>query len=496
MKQRITFLVKDPDSFTPEKLEVKDESLAMSAVEAVKEHRFTISLDELPAGLRRTLKQWNVLHIKWVSPNPYTTVPPFTSRATPGLHVFFSSHKNETQSHLCSLLHSTFGKELKCSRASPAEEVATPLFYAEEAERADAENQYFSYLPSLDGFVANIQEKICPQSSKTCRQDLQTLLKASYFDIDYSSTSTSIVLTAFFDSPPGGWTEDILKPSGVHTIEVGVLTHEPNPDPEDIAFGGFLTMLGRDTAPKATRFQTPTLHYPLSSSLSYTTSFQHPTGLHPTLQLSFASAKDLSPPDASCRLHTHLTLPSYLFIDQYQFSDSLFLSSHRLRALANISGATDLEAPDWVIPQWGSSALFEIAHPGPDSPIPAGPWNVSIPMHLRYLPAQVASHARVPVAWPVVFWACDAEQDGRGNPFDRRNLGYEGAFGDGVRFMHVPPAQGAELVEWIDVPVLDIRATGWVETGTIGVVVAAFLGLCWVLFAGGRKTKGDEKKKQ
>jgi hypothetical protein len=57
------------------------------------------------------------------------------------------------------------------------------------------------------------------------------------------------------------------------------------------------------------------------------------------------------------------------------------------------------------------------------------------------------------------------------------------------------------MVEYVDVPVLDLRKTGWVEAGTVATVLAAFLGLCWVLFARGRGgeervNKGEGKKKQ
>lgn len=82
------------------------------------------------------------------------------------------------------------------------------------------------------------------------------------------------------------------------------------------------------------------------------------------------------------------------------------------------------------------------------------------------------------------------------NPFDRIHLGYEALFGPKTRFMHVEPAVKGELVEWIDVPVLDLRKTGWVETGTVGTVIAAFLGLCWVLFrqTGTKKVEAEKKK--
>lgn len=55
MKQRITYLVEDPDSFTPDQLEVKDGSLSLEGLKAIKEHRFTFSLDELPTEVLRTV---------------------------------------------------------------------------------------------------------------------------------------------------------------------------------------------------------------------------------------------------------------------------------------------------------------------------------------------------------------------------------------------------------------------------------------------------------
>src|SRR5690242_18169438 len=114
-----------------------------------------------------------------------------------------------------------------------------------------------------------------------------------------------------------------------------------------------------------TRFQTPTRHYPLLnadpfnpnttpklSALRYKTSINRPAGLHPTLVLTLPSSH-LTAPDPTCKLHTHLTLPSALFIDKYQFNDPLFLASKNLVALRSLAGATDLEAPDWVVPEWG-----------------------------------------------------------------------------------------------------------------------------------------------
>lgn len=248
---------------------------------------------------------------------------------------------------------------------------------------------------------------------------------------------------------------------------------------------------------------------PQLSPLRYKTSVNRPSGLHPTLTLTLPSSH-LNVPDPTCKLHTYLTLPSALFIDKYQFNDALFLASANLVALRSLAGATDLEAPDWVVPQWGSAALFELAVPSPSSSdretgeaekrsaIVQPEHNVSIPLHLRYLPASPTSHHSISVPWPVVFWACRADEGSKHaqNPFDRRHLGYEALFGPKTRFMHVQPVEdAARLVESIDVPVLDTRKVGAVEAGTVGVVVVAFLGLCWVLFGrvGGRAIKGEKK---
>jgi hypothetical protein len=78
-----------------------------------------------------------------------------------------------------------------------------------------------------------------------------SLASATYLDIDYDAISHAVVLNAFWNKSPRGpgWTEVIALPGKEETIEVGVLNHEPNPDPEDIAFSGFLTVLGQDDKP-------------------------------------------------------------------------------------------------------------------------------------------------------------------------------------------------------------------------------------------------------
>ncbi|KAF1915531.1 PIG-X, partial [Ampelomyces quisqualis] len=512
MKQRLTYVVKSPESFTPDLLEVKNDgskdTFAFKGVQAAKEHRITLGLDELPSELSAALQEWHELHIRWASPTAYSSTPPFTSRVSSGLHVLFTPLESTREAALCEQLHVFITTGLKCSSTN---ESSIRLPVLSERFSMSASSQYYAYLPSIKDVATVLGQRFCRSKSQQCLSHALSLSTATYIDIDYDTISGALVINGGWPSAPDehGWTEKTSRRESDGTIEIGVLMHELNPDPEDIQFGGFLTVLGEDSSPKPVRFQTPTRHYPLLSTststkeppnlhpLTYTTSFQHPTGLHPTLTLSFPTTH-LTPPNPTCNLHTHLTLPSYFFIDKYQFTDPLFLASKNLKSLRSLAGATDLEAPDWVIQQWGSAALFQLAHPSP-SPSSAVEFNVSIPIHLRYLPASPSSHTRLPLPWPVVFWACRADQGAKmaANPFDRVHLGYEALFGPKTRFMHVEPAAERELVEWIDVPILDTRGAAWVESGTVGLVVVAFLGLCWVLFRGGSGNNrgGEEGKK-
>jgi len=228
----------------------------------------------------------------------------------------------------------------------------------------------------------------------------------------------------------------------------------------------------------------------------------------------------LKPPKDSCALHAYLTLPSALFIDRYQLSDPATLAEHNLKTLHSLSGEDDLEAPDWVIQRWGSAALIELALPeASDRSTLASrqeaDWNATIPLHLRYLQAEVNAtkpgYTDLEVPWPVVFWACEAEEGLKMavNPFDRVNLGYDGLFGPKTMFYHIPPSTEVVspqvLEERITVPVLQPQWGEWVQVGTLVVAVVGFAWVCWGLFkavkgsgGGGKNGKKFEvvKKKQ
>ncbi|KAF2790813.1 hypothetical protein K505DRAFT_281887, partial [Melanomma pulvis-pyrius CBS 109.77] len=248
MKQRITYLVQDPDVFSPEQLDVKGGSLTLDQVNAAKEHRVTFGLSELPGELSKAFEQWHELHIRWASESPYNAVPPFTSRVSPGLHVFFTPRKDRSEGPLCHLLYEVFGHGLICEDAT---ESFIKLPILSERFSMSASTQYYAHVPTLSNLVTYIQSKVCKSSSRSCKDAALSLLSASYVDIDYDTISHAVILNAYWEQAPSteSWTETISLSGNEETIEVGVLIHEPNPDPEDIGFGGFLTVLGEDTKP-------------------------------------------------------------------------------------------------------------------------------------------------------------------------------------------------------------------------------------------------------
>lgn len=253
-----------------------------------------------------------------------------------------------------------------------------------------------------------------------------------------------------------------------------------------------------------TLFSFPARHHGLPDDAIYSVSFAPPTGLHPTMTISMPQTslqRPPAPPDATCALHTYLTLPSTIFGDKYQLSttDPLFLSSHNLAALRAVAGETDLEAPDWSVSRWGSTWLLELAAPPDPDPAtaPEETWNVTVPLHLRYLPPSASGVRSAAVPWPVVFWACTAEDGTKMgvNPFDRANLGWDGLFGPRTMFyqLHPAPQPGAPLVEELAVPVLRLEKEGLfqgqvIELATVAVIS---LGFIWVVWKLGRVVRGS-----
>lgn len=130
-------------------------------------------------------------------------------------------------------------------------------------------SQYYDYIESIENITANFASKICQTKDEYCREIAKTIATASYVDIDYDTISRAVVLTAGWPNAKDskGWSEEITLPHKDATVEIGVLSHEPNADPEDVQFGGFLTVLGQDLSPS-------TLPHPLPLSSNSLTPHQ------------------------------------------------------------------------------------------------------------------------------------------------------------------------------------------------------------------------------
>lgn len=99
MRQRITFLQEPQDSLDPKSLQVTSDSISTKELNASREDRITLSLDELPQELYRLLKASHELRIRWSSPENYETIAPLVSRISPGLHVFYTPQRSSNSSY-------------------------------------------------------------------------------------------------------------------------------------------------------------------------------------------------------------------------------------------------------------------------------------------------------------------------------------------------------------------------------------------------------------
>jgi hypothetical protein len=347
--------------------------------------------------------------------------------------------------------------------------------------------------------------------SKSWRQRLEQLRDATYIDFDFDTISHTITVTSFWASQM--WDLSISNDDPKDRLEVGILSNEKPIELEELNLAGFLTVVGEDNKPSPTLFAFPARHHPISPSFS--ANFLAPTGLHPTLQLQISDSKPPTGPE-TCSLHAHLTLPRVIFADKYQLSDKLFLASKNLTAIRHITQPVDLEAPEYAMSLWGSTLLIELAPPASPSTIPSSPkskpqpWTAEIPLHLRYLPPTPSGYSQVEIPWPVLFWACTADEGSKFtiNPFDRVNLGYDGLFGPRTMFYHLSPqgqanGNASDGYSVIDVPVLKQGYADWVEMGTAAVILLGFGWIMWKLWLVWR-TEGygryrdvkDEKKRQ
>lgn len=438
-----------------------------------------------------------------MSSRTHRIVSPAVSRLPPGLHAFFTppNRLGTLENDLCVELSFLLGvdeKALICG--SELGSYPKPPVLSERFSSSST-YQYYHGVDDLSIISRRLADEYCPglNVASTSGQLCKLLADASdavYVDYDYDVINHAVtiaIVSAPIDSTKAGdGAARVHKLSPDDRLEVGILSPEKPDEPEELKLGGYLTVVGEDEKPGPTMFSFPARHHPLppDDHTTFTAAFQKPSGLHPKLNITF-TAKDLKAPKAeSCSLHAYWTTPAALFLDRYQLGDDLFLASQNLVALRALTGAEDLERPAWAVNQWGSAALLELASPNADDDL-KDTWTVTIPTHLRYLNATASEtgHAPVNVPWPVVFWACEAEEGLKmsTNPFDRVNLGYDGLFGPKTMFYHVPADPSRErLVEQLRVPVLDPLQAQWVPLGTVMAVLAGFGWVCWKLFSSGQ----------
>jgi hypothetical protein len=357
--------------------------------------------------------------------------------------------------------------------------------------------QFFQPLNDISPLIQYAKDDLCPPDDTKCPARVDDLRTAVALDIDYDTISHALKLTAQW--PRQRQTLRIASHPTYRT-EVGVLHPDlpPTLEPHELGIAGHLTVMGQHKTPQITAFAFPSRHRHAEGSFS--AAFVQPPGLHPTLRLSIKSR--VPPFGESCAPHAYFTLPKAIFADRYQLEDPLFLASKNISALRHMTQPVDLEAPAYAMRPWGSGVLLELATSGSHE------WSAEVPLHLRYLEPVAGGYRDIEIPYPVVFWACTAEEGTKfpTNPFDRVNLGYDGLFGPRTVFWHLDPKpEGGRktLLNSIRVPVLDTDRGGWVNVGT---AVVVFLGFAYVVLklvqaylrAGyiGHEKAAAEKKKQ
>ncbi|RMZ78635.1 hypothetical protein DV738_g3828, partial [Chaetothyriales sp. CBS 135597] len=509
MRRRTTFIVPEGTSFNPDDLVVTQQRLSFAGVQAAREERITLGLKEVPDDVGQLLLQAQALHVRWAQEDLYSTISPFLSRLPSGLHVFYTPrHTLSGEDSLCPALHTYFSPSLKCQSTEKS------FIQGTAANSTSATLQYYSVLPSLSNLVAHIQQTACLESDVTCLHSASLINIADSLDIDYDGVSGTLTITVFWSKQPavlydpiGEWTSydvwnvDIQQTGANERIEVGILNPSAAKDAHDLQLSGLLTRVGEDDHPKPTHFHFPSRHHGLPASQAkaqqYRVAVTQPQGLHPTMEIEFAGATALTPPEnrpdgSECALHAYLTLPSTVFVDEYAFNknDPLFGESHGIQATRAIMGETDLEAPEYVVDKWGSIILLELRTNQSTEAAAPSPPRVTIPLHLRYLPPSDNGTLSVDVPWPVVYWACTAEQDINFavNPFDRVNLGYDALHRPQTLFYHLDPkpAVGDRVVQPMKVPVYSLGTLdpGLVEVGTMVAITVGFVWVAVLLWAG------------
>lgn len=308
---------------------------------------------------------------------------------------------------------------------------------------------------------------------------VDALRAADYLDVSYSNATRALVIHAFTGARAGGGGAATARAGA----ELGVLGHSAPMDAESFTLGGVVHAAGRDARPEPVLFTFPARHYRHGGA--FAASIAARAGLHPRVRIALAAAPR---PAAACALHAYFALPRALFVDQYQLSaaNPQLRAALGVRAVRAVAGETDLEAPVWAAPRWGSGVVVQLDE-GRDV--------VEVPLHLRYLPPGSGAYEQVPLPAPAVFWACDAQGDAEWakSPFAGREVPWDGWFDERTVYWDLTPKIG-----WLEVrvPVLEAERAALVRWGTVGVVAAGMTWICWKIgkaVVKASKTDGEKK---
>ncbi|RGP69936.1 pbn1 [Fusarium longipes] len=440
MRERVTFIHNDY-TLDPEALDNQEAGLLGPQIETIRQDKLTIPFGELPRELTDILQEYEALHIKWASPIKSETMDPFTSRISPGLHVYATP----VSPNSCNPWLQRFGP-LDCSK--PDWQAFTEF---QQTASISPNFLFYQALEDLHSFITTSSQEFCPELDSVCNARLRSLLTAASLDLSFDKTTNALVASALWPLRP----QTVAVPaSTARRVEVGIFVKDqsqPNMKENELGVAGVLSVLGDQKKPSPTIFTFPARHRRDESV--FNSKFLTPTGLHPTLRLTFSSNK-LPSADSECAPYAFLTLPKTIFADRYQLGDDLFLASKNLTALRYTTLPVDLEAPTYTTETWGSSILLGLAPP--DSSIEQ-PWSVEIPLHLRYLKPSASGQAEIEIPFPAVFWACSSGEETLESPFDRLHMGYDVLFPRDTVFWHVNPNPegGSRLMNTVTVPVLN-----------------------------------------
>ncbi|KAI5459952.1 PIG-X [Mariannaea sp. PMI_226] len=487
MRERITYFHEDIN-LDPQSLDIQEAGLLGPQVEATRQDRFTIPFDELPDELGELLRTFRDLHVRWASPLQYETLAPFTSRIPPGLHVSYSqltSGKTD-QKTLCNWLQ-RFGK-VAC-------EIPATFTLTNQGDLVRPGFFFHQAVESLQHFIATTSQEFCPELDSICQARLRSLYTAVALDLSFDATSNALQVNALWPLR----SQTITAPaSDTRRTEVGLFirTEPKTIKSHELGVAGLLTVLREQKKPSPAVFTFPARHR--ESSGDFTSKFLTPTGLHPTLQLSFSSSQpphygDDNVDNTQCSPYAYFTLPKTIFADRYQLTDDLFLASKNLTAFRFTSLPVDLEAPAYTTDTWGSRILLELAPPKSEDD---EQWTAEIPLHLRYLEPSSTGETKVEIPYPAVFWACPSDADKLTNPFDRENLGYDELFDSNTEFWHVTPRaeSGNRLMSTVTVPVLNDQRAEWIGLGTSAAVILGFAWVLWKLIGATMKSGGPDQE--